>query len=98
MTVIYKRNSNLRETKIQNNELGEYVPPIQLDFVNSQRILLEQRYDRRPDLLAYDLYGDGKFWWLFTLFNRNEILDPIHDFRSGMEIFVPSQDYVAGIK
>ena len=27
---------------------------------------VEPQYNRRPDLLAYDLYGNEKLWWVFA--------------------------------
>lgn len=97
MTVQYKRNSNYRNTEISNGELGAYQPPITVDYSQTTQMEITQKYDRRPDKLAYDLYGDAKMWWIFLLYNRNQILDPIHDFTIGLTIFVPNRDYVAGL-
>lgn len=44
---------------------------------------------RRPDLLAYDLYGDAGLWWVFAARNPNTIEDPIFDFQEGRTIYVP---------
>ena len=97
MTVSYKRNSNYRNTKITDGELDHYTPPIKIDFKRTTRITLEQKYNLRPDRLAYDLYNDAQLWWIFALYNRNILLDPIHDFTTGSVIFVPTKDYVAGL-
>lgn len=97
MTVEYKRNSNYRNTQLENGELGTYVPPFQVDYTRTTQMQLVQKYNRRPDRLAYDLYGDAQLWWIFALYNRNQILDPIHDFTTGLTIFVPNRDYVAGL-
>lgn len=43
----------------------------------------------RPDLLAYDLYGDSNLWWVFAVRNPNTIEDPIYDFQSGRSIYLP---------
>ena len=97
MTIKYKKNSNYRRTPIENNELGQYVPPVQLDYSKTQQIELTQRYDRRPDILAYDLYGDAQLWWIFVHYNRNVLLDPIHDFTTGTTIFAPTRDNLTGL-
>ena len=43
----------------------------------------------RPDILAYDLYGDAGLWWVFAARNPNSIEDPIFDFQPGRTIFLP---------
>lgn len=43
----------------------------------------------RPDILAYDLYGDAGLWWVFAARNPNSIEDPIFDFQAGRQIYLP---------
>lgn len=43
----------------------------------------------RPDILAYDLYGDPGLWWVFAARNPNTIEDPIFDFQAGRTIYLP---------
>lgn len=50
---------------------------------------IENQYKHRPDLLAYDLYGDSRLWWVFTQRNMETIKDPIFDFEPGTQIFIP---------
>jgi hypothetical protein len=45
-------------------------------------------YNLRPDLLAHDLYGDSKLWWVFAQRNPNTIKDPLADFVTGTYIFI----------
>jgi hypothetical protein len=52
---------------------------------------IENQYTHRPDLLAYDLYGDSKLWWVFTQRNMNVIKDPIFDFMPGTQIYLPKK-------
>jgi len=49
-------------------------------------------YHLRPDLLAYDLYSDGKLWWVFAQRNPNVLKDPLFDFVQGIKIFIPTKD------
>jgi len=49
-------------------------------------------YDRRPDLLAYDLYNDSRLWWVFAQRNPNRIKDPLFDFAAGTSIYIPQLD------
>ena len=50
---------------------------------------IEPQYTYRPDLLAYDLYGSHKLWWVFAQRNMNIIKDPVYDFVAGTEIYLP---------
>ena len=50
---------------------------------------IEPQYHQRPDLLAYDMYGDPKLWWVFAQRNMNTLKDPVYDFRAGLSIYVP---------
>ena len=46
-------------------------------------------YTHRPDLLAYDLYGNKELWWVFAQRNIDVIKDPIYDFVAGTKIYLP---------
>lgn len=52
---------------------------------------IETQYENRPDLLAYDLYGNAKLWWVFVQRNMSVIKDPIYDFRPGVKIYLPKK-------
>jgi hypothetical protein len=55
------------------------------------RYVIENQYKHRPDLLAYDLYGEVKLWWVFMQRNMNIIKDPIYDFVPGTVIYLPKK-------
>jgi hypothetical protein len=55
------------------------------------RYVIENQYTHRPDLLAYDLYGEVKLWWVFMQRNMNVIKDPIYDFVPGTVIYLPKK-------
>lgn len=46
-------------------------------------------YNLRPDLLAYDLYNSGDLWWVFAQRNPNKLKDPLFDFVTGVNIYIP---------
>jgi len=52
---------------------------------------IEGQYENRPDLLAYDIYGDATLWWVFVQRNMDVIKDPIYDFEVGTKIFIPKK-------
>lgn len=46
-------------------------------------------FQYRPDLLAYDLYGDAGLWWVFYQRNPNTLTAPPTDFATGTIIYLP---------
>lgn len=52
---------------------------------------IDSFYERRPDLLAHDLYGSAKLWWVFMHRNMDTITDPIWDFVAGTQIRIPKK-------
>jgi len=55
---------------------------------------IESQYTNRPDLLAYDLYGSSKLWWVFAQRNMDVLKDPVFDFVPGVKIFLPKQSNI----
>ena len=55
------------------------------------KYVIENQYKHRPDLLAYDLYGNPKLWWVFVQRNMSVIKDPIYDFVPGTAIYIPKK-------
>jgi hypothetical protein len=49
-----------------------------------------QQYSMRPDLLAYDLYGDPGLWWVFAVRNKSVLKDPVYDMLAGQRIYIPN--------
>jgi hypothetical protein len=58
---------------------------------NTDDVLYEvtSNYHNRPDLLAYDLYGDVNLWWVFAVRNKSIIKDPTFDLVAGVKIYLP---------
>ena len=46
-------------------------------------------FQYRPDLLAFDLYGDSALWWVFYQRNPNTLQAPPLDFKAGTRIYIP---------
>lgn len=64
------------------------LPPRRDDVLHT----LTQVHEYRPDLLAYDLYGNSNLWWVFIARNPNAFEDPIWDFRVGQKFYIPKKD------
>lgn len=62
-----------------------------------RQLTIGQKYHNRPDLLAYDLYGNPGYWWVFFVRNMNVIRDPVWDFELGKVIFVPSIEHLRSV-
>lgn len=58
---------------------------------------ITSNYQYRPDLLAYDLYGDARLWWVFIARNKNSMIDPIWDFKSGISIYLPKKSTITTV-
>ena len=43
---------------------------------------INQTYQYRPDLLAYDLYDNAGLWWVFYQRNPNTLTKPPLDFKT----------------
>jgi hypothetical protein len=62
--------------------------------IDDEVYILESKYNQRPDLLAYDLYGTSRLWWVFAVRNPDVLIDPVRDMSTGIEIFLPSKKIV----
>jgi hypothetical protein len=88
----YGQSSPYKNTEVFDNKF--------LDLINFRSIpreaddLLVQvpvTYQNRPDLMAYDLYGDPGLWWVFAARNPDVIYDPIWDHTSDKYIYLPKK-------
>lgn len=55
---------------------------------------LEPQYAERPDVLAAEIYGSSRYWWVFAARNPDVLKDPLRDFTSGTTIFLPAESSV----
>lgn len=70
------------------NRLGWWERTPIVKASDDQTIPLESRYNKRPDLLAYDLYGKAVLAWLILEFNL--IVDVNTQFVTGSLISFPT--------
>lgn len=94
MSVTYNRTSPYANTDRFSFYLDvANIPEIPFDPSDVQ-YEIDAIYKNRPDLLAFDLYGDTNLWWVFSVRNPNTLQDPIFDFIPGATIYVPKKDTV----
>lgn len=91
MAITYSKSSpynNTRQNKLYLELLSIRPVPAETDDF---KYVIENQYRHRPDLLAYDLYGNPKLWWVFVQRNMSVIKDPIYDFEPGTTIYLPKR-------
>lgn len=91
--MLYTKTSLYHETRNSSDGayLDQYVTrnvPASADDVVYE---IAPKYNFRPDLLAYDLYGSSNLWWVFAERNPNTLKDPVGDFRAGVLISLPNK-------
>ncbi len=89
----YTKTSPYYQTKNSANGkyLDQYVTrnvPASVDDVAYE---IATKYNLRPDLLAYDLYGNSNLWCVFAERNPNTLKVPVGDFREGILIRIPNK-------
>lgn len=86
----FKNSSPWTKTSIINNAYLDIlnIRPIPAE-ADDVRYKIQPQYTYRPDLLAYDLYGNEGLWWVFAQRNMDVIQDPVYDFIPGVEIILP---------
>ncbi len=94
--VIYDRSSVYYRTQQTSTYLGYWVPPAVVPTDTDVLIEITPRYESRPDLLSFDLYGTPRLWWIFSMINPDLLRDPINDMKAGLQIYVPTKTTVIG--
>jgi hypothetical protein len=91
---LYPSTSPYYQSDITNNQyldvmINRPIPKLASDVFYTLPIV----YEFRPDLLAYDLYGDSRLWWVFAARNPNTLgNDPYFDFVAGIQIYIPNMN------
>ncbi|VOH56139.1 hypothetical protein MIJ3_00396 [Pseudomonas phage vB_PaeM_MIJ3] len=94
---ISSTKSRYYDTPIKDFYLDLWVPRKILPNITDELIVIAPKYDQRPDLLSYDLYGTEELWWVFAVRNMDELIDPIYDFIAGKSIYAPTIESLEGI-
>lgn len=89
MTAKYSNTSPWFKTPVTQDYLDLLVIRPVAAEVEDFLYTIKPQYTYRPDLLAYDLYGDAALWWVFIQRNLDVLEDPIFDFVPGVQIYIP---------
>jgi len=90
----YSQTSPYFKTPQNDVNLGMFVPRTITSEADDQSYTIERTYAYRPDLLAYDLYGSPRLWWVFAQRNPDQLEDPIYDFKPGVTLQLPKKENV----
>jgi alpha-L-fucosidase len=91
MAVSYSKTSPYAKTEIYGFFLDVATIPNIPFNATDVAYQIDTIYQYRPDLLAYDLYGDPSLWWVFSIRNPNVLQDPVFDFEPGVVIYIPQK-------
>lgn len=87
----YAKSSPYYKTPVFDRQMGYFNKRNIPADINDITYEIEPQYAYRPDLLAYDLYGSAKLWWVFETRNIDSLKDPIFDFVPGLKIKLPQK-------
>jgi Base plate wedge protein 53 len=89
----YNKSSPYAKTNTFGN--GQFLDLLVYPTIDKQvddvQFTINSIYQYRPDILAYDLYGDTALWWVFRARNPNTLDDPVFDFQAGVTIYIPKK-------
>ena len=81
--------------------IQNYLGPLSIRPVSAEAddvlFAITPSYAYRPDLLAYDLYGDANLWWVFIQRNLDVLQDPIFDFKPRTKIYLPKSSSLKSV-
>jgi hypothetical protein len=94
MAVEYRSDSPYANTSQYSYYLDVMTPRRIPAFRDDVLHTLTLVHQHRPDLLAFDLYGNSNLWWVFIARNPNAFEDAVWDFRAGVKFYIPKKDTV----
>lgn len=96
ISVSYSTSSLYAKTPITGRYLDFYVPVlIPPDPTDKLFIIKRQDWVHRPDLMAYDYYGNDMLFWVFGV--RNGLKDLIFDIELGSVLWFPNRKRLADL-
>ena len=85
----YRNDSFYANTRMIDFYLDIWDSNVSLSTDGDTSVEIHSKYNLRPDLMAYDLYGSPNYWWIFALKNKDKLIDPVEDFKAGLIITIP---------
>ena len=99
LNTLYPQTSPYYDTSVTNGNFLDFMSYRPIPKIPSDVLMtITKVYEYRPDLLAYDLYGDSRLWWVFAQRNPNRLgQDPYFNFVAGLNIYVPKLDTLKSV-
>jgi hypothetical protein len=97
MTAIYTSTSPYYQTNFTQFYLDVMVNRAIPKESDDTLWVVTQTYQYRPDMLAFDLYGDAGLWWVFYQRNPNTLTAPPLDFAPGVRIYLPKESTLRSV-
>jgi hypothetical protein len=95
MTQLYRKESFLKDAKTYKSLYLDVNYPAHIrPSTRDVEWQIEPKYAERPDVLAHEIYGSSRYWWVFAARNPDVLKDPLKDFKSGVVIFLPAEESV----
>jgi hypothetical protein len=94
MANIHKPTSQYLNTPIKDFYLDILTKRAIPQSSNDKIVTIEAKYDQRPDMFANDYFGSPRLWWVLVTRNMDVLIDPIADFKTGVQIFVPNPESI----
>lgn len=85
--VEYRKSSPLYNTPQTTWFLGNYVDRELYREGSDTLTVISSKYNLRPDLMSYKLYGTVDYRMTFMMLNPDLLKDPIYDFITGITIY-----------
>ena len=88
----YNNKSFYSQTNVRDFYLDLWTDPDLPSLTSDEQMAIPPKFDKRPDLMAYDLYGDPNYWWIFAVRNKDILIDTVEDFTAGTVIAIVPKD------
>ena len=95
--VLYDTTSPYYLTPQNSRALDIWTPREISSYDTDKQLVIDNLYQFKPDLLAYDMYGSSRLWWVFAIRNKDLLIDPIYDFVGGLKIWVTDADTLKSV-
>lgn len=89
LDVVSGRYNQGGQTDVNGNKLGWWERRIYPKADSDVSYVIASKYNKRPDLLAYDLYGRANMMWVILQYNN--IVDINEEFVEGTVLMLPSE-------
>lgn len=97
MAVNYSATSPYAQTPLNGEYLDVMVNRSIPKYADDIEFVINETYNLRPDLLAFDMYGTPNLWWVFAQRNPNALADPLMSFTTGTKIYLPKKSTLKSV-